>query len=303
MPGVINHEEGTYSFVMAEGNTNTTLSSKDSNSISTGNKFVLSCGGFDSEEDAFNTGKRVKDSLLLSGIKLRMGLDAGRDKARSWLGISVKDMMLKEHGVRIIDDIHGLSVYSEEYPILTGSASGVVIFSPIDAENFTSMLSVLYQRMPEISDKVRLSLELYAASHFEKSDRARFITLVLAIEALLEPKKRKNSAKEVVDGLIKYAKDSQLDDQVKNSFIGSLKWLYKESISYSLQEMAENYLIDRKYGDKSAKNFIKHCYDVRSKLVHNGRVDVEEANIGTLAAQLNLFLSDLLIEMTGIRSI
>jgi hypothetical protein len=127
--------------------------------------------------------------------------------------------------------------------------------------------------------------------------------LVLAVEALLELQDRETSAKKVVDYLIEYTKDSQLDKQDKDSIMGSLRWLYKESISKSLREIAQNYLGDRKYNNMCAKKFINQCYDIRSKLMHTGKVDIKVINLGKLAAQLNVFVSDLLVEMTGISNI
>jgi hypothetical protein len=165
------------------------------------------------------------------------------------------------------------------------------------------MLSALYETAPEISDKERLALELYGASHYEKSDRARFITLVLAAEVLLEPRERENSTKEIVRGLIEYTKGSQLGKEEKDSIIGSLRWLYKESISKSLRDMIERHLGAREYGNMIAKKFIDHCYAIRSKLVHTGKVNTEVIHLGKLASQLKRLLSDLLVEMTGIQSI
>jgi hypothetical protein len=303
VPGVIQHEERIFNFVMADGNP-TTISSMDSKSISKGKEFVLSSGGYNSEEDALNTGRRVRDSLLLSGIKVRMGIDIGEDKANCWVDSSIKDMMLNEHGIKLIEDVHGLSVYSEEFPVKTFSSSGIhYIYTPTIADEFTSLLSAIYGTTPKISDKERLALELYGASYFEKSDRARFITLVLAVEALLEPKEREKSAKEVVDELIEYVKKSKLNKPGKDSIIGGLNKFYKESISYSLQEIAENYLSDREYSNMSSRKFIKHCYEIRNKLMHTGKVNVKVINIGVLASQLNLFISDLLLEMTEIRTV
>jgi len=118
---------------------------------------------------------------------------------------------------------------------------------------------------------------------------------VLAAEALLEPKERGRKAKEVVDSLIELTNKSELTDQEKESIKGTLTWLYRESISRSLKEMASAFLGDKEYGGLTASRFILHCYDTRSKLVHAGQINEEKVNLGTLAAQLDGFLADLLL--------
>jgi hypothetical protein len=121
-PGVIQHEEKSFNFMMHKG-IPTTLSSMDSDSISKGKEFVLSSGGFCSEEDAFNTGTMLKDSLLLSGVKFRIGIDVGKDKSSTTMSNYFKDKIFNEHGIKIIDNVHGLTVYSEEFPVTTLSIS------------------------------------------------------------------------------------------------------------------------------------------------------------------------------------
>lgn len=43
-----------------------------------------------------------------------------------------------------------------------------------------------------------------------------------------------------------------------------------------------------------AVNFISNCYDARSKLVHSGKVDETQYNIDKLAANLEVYLKDML---------
>jgi hypothetical protein len=300
--GVIHHDERTLDFLLPK-DIRATLSCLDGKSISEGQQLVLSGGGFTSKEDAANVGKQLKDSLLLGGVKSRIGIDVGKDTAISTMGPDVKNNIFDKYGVKFIDDVHGLMIYSEEHPVQISSVSSPTLYSPANAEKFTNLVSALFCANPVLSDKVRLSLELYGASHYETSSRARFITLVIATEALIEPRDRDVMTRKTVYGLIKQVMNSGLGGKEKDSLIGSLNWLYKQSISQALREMAERYLLDRQYANLIASKFISHCYDIRSKLVHKGNVDSDTVHIGALAAQVNIFLSDLLVEMVGIKSI
>jgi hypothetical protein len=290
---VIRHDERKYEFILPDGN-KTELSCLDSESIREGTEFVLSGGGYTTEKEAFQTGEALKGSLLITGAKLRIGVDAGKEQASGWMNPTIKENIFKSHGVKIISDVHGLSVYSENHPVITHSASVGKLVSPSSAEKFSSNLCELLALSDFLTNKQKLSLELYGASHFEKSDRARFLTLVLGVEALLEPDDRSDEEVELVDTLIKSVKDSELGGKEKQSIHGSLRCLYKDSISQTLRKMAEHYLNGNLYEEHSPSKFITKCYGARSKLVHTGTVGECNVNIGGLAANLNVFLSDLI---------
>ena len=78
-------------------------------------KFVIISGGYETVEQAHQYGCKIKDAILLYGTKYRVGVDLGKDKASGFLASSVKDKIFNEHGVKMIDDVHGLAVYSEEH--------------------------------------------------------------------------------------------------------------------------------------------------------------------------------------------
>ena len=218
--GVIKHNQRIFEFNLPNG-TQATLSSLNSEEISKGTEFVLSAGGFPDEKEALNIGNYLKTALLICGAKLKIGIDAGKDKSSSQLGDHVKDTIFEAQGVKIIDNVHGVSAYSEEYPVQTFSISGLGLVNPHSVEDFVYVLISQYAK-PTLSEKEVLALELYGASHFEKSARARFLTLVLAVEALLQPKARDQQSKILVDSFIQQTKISSLSEAEKQSFVGSL---------------------------------------------------------------------------------
>jgi|WetSurMetagenome_2_1015567.scaffolds.fasta_scaffold36885_5 hypothetical protein len=294
--GVITHPEKRYDLKLPNG-TKALLSTLDAESIGEGKELVISGGGFKTEESACSIGKVVKDSVLMTGVKLRIGVDTGKEKTSGWVNPTIKNEVLNNHGVRIINDVHGLSVYSEEYPVKIFSTSGPTIFCPSNAEKFSSELCNYFSAT--LSDKQRLALELYGASHYEKSDRARFLTLILCAEALLEPSARSDKERELIDSLVNFIKDADIGNEERQSILGSLMWLYKQSISQSLRKMAEEHLGGKTYDKLPAAKFITVCYEARSTLVHTGGVNESQVNIGVLAAQLNIYLSDLLLSLVA----
>lgn len=272
----------------------------DADKFNEGTEFVITSGGYCSEEEAFAFSAKVKESVLCFGTKFRMGVDIGKDKANIFTGKTIKDEMLKDYGVRILDDVHGISVFDEEHPVSFASGSSPRLFMSREKNFFAEEVCKIILSPKTIDTKNRLSMELLTASYFEPSPRSRFLTLILAAEALLAPDERSDKVKLLVDKLRKNAESSDISDEEKKSILGSLNWLYKDSISQSLRKMATTHLADREYGRLPANKFIATCYDARSKLVHTGGVDESKFDIGSLAANLEVYLTQMLTRLAGL---
>ena len=259
-----------------------------------GKQFVITGTGYKAKEEAMAFGEIIKDSILVAAAKLRIGVDVGKDTSYLNLNPVIAKKLFEKYGVTLISNVHGLSVYEDVEPIRTITSHPVSIFCPSEAEVFINSVRDFAFSSKKLSNKTRLALELYGASHYEKSDRARFLTQVLGVEALLAASPRSKEAQAMVSTFIDSVNDSQLIDKEKQSLIGSLNWLYNKSISHSLRELSSNHLANKTYNNVSAEKFITNCYSARSKLVHTGSVNHAKFNIGTLAAQLDVFFSDLL---------
>lgn len=292
-------EDGECEFNLANGH-QAKLITNGAEKISEGTNFVLLSGGYQDSEGALKEGAIVKESLLCYAAKNRLGIDLGKDVASTFLADTVKQRIFDEHGVRMVDDVHGLSVYEEDYPTSCMSMKGLVLVNPRDMEYFTTELNHIVGKSRKVTAKVKLSMELLSFSYFEKSERSRFLTLVLAVEALLQPEDRPKNVRLLVDLLKKQTNCCNITDADKKSIIGSLNWLYKDSISKSLKKMANNYLSDSEYGGMSASKFISKCYDARSQLVHTGEVSDKKQNIGFLAANLELYVTHMVTKLAGI---
>ncbi len=297
--GLISGDSESLEFSLPNGHP-ATLNSVDSKKFSEATKFVILSGGYKTEEEALQCGYRIKDAVLLYGTKFRIGVDLGKDKATGFLATPVKEKIFNDHGVRMIDDVHGVVAYSEEYPTSCMSMSAVGLINVREAGFFANELRELLCEEFKVSGQIKLAMELLTSSFFESSVRAIFLTLVLAAESILKPNDRSDEAKELVDELISRTESSNISEAEKSSIRGSLKWLYKDSISQSLRAMAEKYLTGKKYDGLEPERFIKKCYDARSKLVHSGSVDDSKYNIGGLAGSLELYMKDILIALSGL---
>lgn len=208
---------------------------------------------------------------------------------------ALKDQIFKNQGVRIIDDVHGISVYDKEHPVLVSSVEAPVLFNSRKADFFGEKLLNMVEEGVFLSDRIRLSMELFASSFFESNTHAKFLKLILAMESFLRPQERADMVKRHVDDLVALTENSELSILDKESIKGSLRWLYRDSINQSLAKLAEEHLDGKLYCELSAKNFIKECYSVRSKLVHTGKSGSGRRPLDTLTASLVSYVSDFLL--------
>jgi len=214
-----------------------------------------------------------------------MGFDVGKDRATSGVGKSVRERARKM-GVLLLNDVHGLSVFPEDMPVRFFSASGSVrIGSP--AARFVEEFRKAYEMSARVSPKQSLALELYSASKFESSLRARFLTLVIAVECLSSQEEQPQNVLDHVKELVALTKGS-FEGPEKGRILSHVGELKKESISKSCQKFVDKYL-----GPRAAELFDK-CYDARCVIVHDGEPR-EDFDVGHYVPKLDDLVSRLLI--------
>ena len=140
----------------------------------------------------------------------------------------------------------------------------------------------------------RLAYDLYSASLSMESVDSRFVTLVMAIEALLEPLPRERQVIAHVEHMIEATRDSSLPDEQIRSIVGTLGWLRKESIQQAGRRLVRERLGDRQYAGQSPGRFFTSCYKLRSDLVHGNEPRPPLAVVGEHIGVLDGFVGDLL---------
>jgi hypothetical protein len=125
--------------------------------------------------------------------------------------------------------------------------------------------------------KLRVSLDLYGAYFRETSPNAKFLTLALALEALLPEELRSNDALTMVERWIaevEQAKTTASNPALKaelDSLEGGLRFQRSKSISAKVRDLVEDALL--RLGDTNAAKEARRAvqiYGDRSKLVHKG---------------------------------
>jgi hypothetical protein len=212
----------------------------------------------------------------------------GLSWAREMFGLSADQ--------RILDDVHGLMVFeTAPPPRFVSGASDVTLIQATPGGRFERVFKWAISHPYTLSEKERLSLELYNASFFEWSQQARFLLLIMAVEALLDLAPRSENARVHVEHLIGLTEAStDLTSDEKQSLLGSLKWLLDESIGQAGRKLARERLGTRQYMGQSAAKFFTHCYKMRSALVHGNIPAPTQREIQRTAPELELFVSHLL---------
>lgn len=147
----------------------------------------------------------------------------------------------------------------------------------------------------ELSQKELLSIQLFNSSFFEEIPESRFLLLVMAVEVLITCNVRSEEVDSHIDILIELTiENTKIDKNDKDSIIGSLTWLKKQSIGQAGRELAKKRLGINKYHDMYADKFFTEIYRVRSNLVHGNTIQPSSEDIGKLSIELEKFISDLL---------
>ena len=205
----------------------------------------------------------------------------------------------------------GEAWYSEQlrHPVL-GDQPGVTVFVDQPGLRFVASDAEVCKRPSEarsrlvlkeaarLSDPLkgpeRLSFDLYSGSFFQPSADSRLLMLTMALETLLDLQPRSDAARAHVTAMIEATEANDgLTQSERISLRGSLTWLRDESIGQAGRRLART-LEPRTYGGKTPAAFFTRCYEMRSALAHGRVPRPDRTDVDILAANLELFVGDLL---------
>lgn len=248
------------------------------------------------EESARAAAARYVGALARTFARLRVGVDFGaRTQVDGGLSSEAIDAIHQEQRVRVINEAPGVMVF-ETYPeYLLCSSSVSTLQLEIHAEQFERIFSTALLNGESLQDEESVSITLFNASFFENSQDARFMMLMMALEALIRPAVRSDAAIDHIELLIKSTTDSaMLAQQERDSLCGALSALKRESIGQAGRSMVRRVLGSRKYCGMTAVHFFSHCYSLRSLLVHGSVPLPTGKEVSSAAASLEVMMSDLL---------
>jgi hypothetical protein len=207
-------------------------------------------------------------------------------------------------GVSLVDPVDGLIDGSQPAVYLTDKQIRTVTLGDVSMQISTpsaTALALLVEGATHprsdllIEDqKLRLAFELYGASFTESSNMARFLTLIMALEALTTPCSRTqpvldllNRWKQQADELLHSVKISSEDRESLEALCKELLFRRDDSLRRRIYNMVRSTFEES--GDEEADQWAKKAkrlYDVRSKLVHEGDLPENLLSSSTSEAKL-----------------
>lgn len=163
---------------------------------------------------------------------------------------------------------------------------GISIFEERGCTRFASLgsptISVSSKLTPFISEwncavETSISLrnliayELYASSRFETSSRARFLLLVMAIEALGCQIERPEEELLIIDKLLEQVRMTELADPRRKALMDGIRDLKKVSIGETCRRLIGRAIDCAAVTDPDATSHFRDCYRIRGKIVHGGK--------------------------------
>ena len=229
--------------------------------------FTVKCGGFASDAVALAAGEQTRCALRLALAAMPVGLDIADRPGTLSFGRVVVDEA-REKGIELRPDYNGLEVYPDWSSIRFVSIEmRAVVSGPLDA--FLDSFAKAYRGNPTVDEDVSLALELFGLSFFESSLRARFVTLISAMESAVHTKPRSSEAQQQVAALIEATESSTLAESEKKTLVAALRNLKRESITSACRTFVE------RHGRPGDAEVWQKCHNARHKMVHEGQAPHE----------------------------
>ena len=203
-------------------------------------------GPYPSAADAQAAAERTKRALLIWAVRNRVGIDLGGRQPRSVITVAGLELLEKQIGGPVRADIHGIDVYEHiaglSFVALDADASIGKAAAAFVEEVAAGAATPVF-----LNAKQELAGEILSASYFDASDRSRFVTLITAVEALLDPQPKPAAAQHVVARMIQIVGEGELDEGQRAAMFGSLERLKRESIGQAGRALAERLLGGKVY--------------------------------------------------------
>jgi hypothetical protein len=262
---------------------------------------ILKETGFVDENAARAAGENARSALILAGLASIVPMDMGRDERK---GLGFSHVLLdrwREYGVEVRPDVLGIDVFEES---VTVSYMGVHAegFSSVNLGDFAETLGEFLQKaaVAKSVEALELACELHMSGAFDATNRARFITYITVLEILAERRQRPQEELGVITEAISNLNGrNDIAKASKDSLLGGLTELRKESISSSLRSVVEPLEVPHAdLGDRSLDQFITDCYNARSKIVHGGKQPAD-FDVRVEAARLERVTRELILQLMG----
>lgn len=270
------------------------IAAEPEKTIQDARNIALLCKGYATEQDAQAAGARWRTTLQKAFARTNVPADFGDRAAIEVVTRAGIEMLEAQHGVRVLNDVHGVMVFEcEPWPRFAKVETNFVVGRLSD--KVVTAIEAAATLNPASDERESVAFDLFSASFAvsEGSSDARFAMLMMALETLLEAKPRSPESLAHVDRLIAETKSAAIEEGEKASMLGSLQYLRQESIGQSGRRLAAG-LGTRTYLELAPEAFFSRCYTLRSRLVHGHHPRPSRAEVERYVGALEQFVRDVL---------
>jgi hypothetical protein len=198
-----------------------------------------------------------------------------------------------ERGLDIQPDFHGVLTYAvrPEQMFFGASVEGHIVTA--GAELQQAIMGARKQSVT-MADDERIAYDMYGVAACQPSTDARFLLLMVALEALIPRRERGAGALAHVETLIKCTQSADLPGSDVDALTGSLRSLRYESIGQA-GRAAVRALEPGVYMGLPPVKFFGKCYRLRSALVHGSNPLPTKEEVDVHAASLSMLVGDLIV--------
>lgn len=248
---------------------------------------------YETEARAKSAADEARQILQRAFAALRLGADFGNQGYRStYVSPSTLKQLETEDGRPVLADSSALLVFpSHPQPAFIAAEARIHVRRPV--EKVVEALTHPGARLPCTSPE-NSAHELFGASFFlGDSPEGRLLLLTAALESLLGPQHRTEGVAQLVDAWCDELLASDLGVAERDSLLGQLGFLKKESINQAGQRLVTAVLKGRQFGGQSPSKFFRRAYTVRSKILH-ASVPVDRQEVLNVLPGLEDMVGDLL---------
>lgn len=271
-----------------------------------GHYCVMTAQGFPSEQDARDYVSRVWAGLMWLLLNRELStISVLEPQAVAWAEDPKKaaENLSKSFGLVIDAPVDGLIDGAFPAVYLTSKRLRTITAGDVAVKLTTPKASVLaalvegssFPRSDKLieDNKLRVALELYGAYFTESSNNARFLTLVMALEALATGAPRPPLVLKLIDDWKKEVEQLMSEGNLSPAEVASLESLSREllfrkedSIRRQIVDLVLSTLQNAKDAEaEKLAQTARTLYDLRSELVHEGKLPENKLSVAVSDAK------------------
>ncbi|HNS20719.1 MAG TPA: hypothetical protein PKH24_09475 [Sedimentisphaerales bacterium] len=206
----------------------------------------------------------------------RMGLKLSL--ALLWLAVSTKHHLRLEYHTP-----QPCVVFDRTQKSASGFSFSARLTLSSDPARLRIPLDEVLGRNREVDPCVLISMELFASSMLELTERARFITLVSCLEPLASQESYANDRLEnAISQFACQLATLSLPEVMQESVVSRARALCRESISQSIIRLVQTHIP----GNPKVVQCVREAYQIRSRILHEGTFDADLQEKGRQLADI-----------------